>query len=477
MYWNRLFRAGLIGLALSAPIVTDASAQSVLKVMRGATSSNISVSVNRAIVMEADRPFAELSVANPGIADIATLGERTIYVLGKAPGRTTLTILGPEGELITNVDVQVSPDLAEFKERLRDILPNEPIEVRTASDGIILSGRVGGARKVSRALELAERYAPGRVTNLMVVGGTQQVMLKVRFAEMSRSVGKDLGTNLGAALAGNDNDPGGVAFGGGTASGLATGVLVPVGEENDPEGNGAEGGLLFDGNVTGGLGVTLLNMGDFTVNLLIQALENKGLVRTLAEPNLVAVSGESASFLAGGEFPIPVDAGDGAITIEFKTFGIQLDFSPTVIDEDLVRLDLRTEVSSIVEFVEGSPSFSNRSASTSVEMRDGQSFAIAGLLQDDFTDAVSQVPWLSDVPILGSLFRSSSFTRLQTELVIIVTAHMVSPTDGDLLTLPTDRVRIPSELDLFLNGNIEGTPEVRDVARQDFQGSYGYVME
>ncbi|MEM8870558.1 MAG: type II and III secretion system protein family protein [Pseudomonadota bacterium] len=473
MYWNRLFKAGLAALALSAPLVPDASAQSVLQVMRGATSNNISVSVNRAIVMEADRPFAELSVANPGIADIATLGERTIYVLGKAPGRTTLTILGPEGELITNVDVRVSPDVAEFKERLRDILPKEHIEVRTANDGIILSGRVSGARKVSRALELAERYAPGRVTNLMSVGGTQQVMLKVRFAEMSRSVGKSLGTNLGATFAGSDAT--GVIFGGGTGSGVATGVLVPVGTET-ADGGGA-GQLLFDGNTTGGIGVSLLDLGDFTVNLLIQALENKGLVRTLAEPNLVAISGEPATFLAGGEFPIPVDAGDGAITVEFKEFGIQLDFTPIVIDDDIIRLDLRTEVSSIVEFVEGLPSIQSRQASTTVEMRDGQSFAIAGLLQDDFTDAISQVPWLSDVPILGSLFRSANFTRLQSELVIIITPHLVSPTNGDLLALPTDRMRIPTELDLFLNGNIEGTPAVRDVARQDFQGSYGYVLE
>lgn len=473
MNWNRLFKAGLMGLALSAPIVTDASAQSVLKVMRGATSSNISVAVNRAIVMEADRPFAELSVANPGIADIATLGERTIYVLGKAPGRTTLTILGPEGELITNVDVQVSPDLAEFKERLRDILPREPIEVRTANDGIILSGRVGGARKVAQALELAERYAPDRVTNLMTVGGTQQVMLKVRFAEVSRSVGKELGTNLGVLFSGND--AGGGGFLGGTASGIATGV---VGADADDGAGVAGSTFIVDGTSAAAIGVSLLDLGDFTVNLLLQALETKGLARSLAEPNLVAVSGESASFLAGGEFPIPVDAGDGAITVEFKTFGIQLDFSPTVIDEDLIRIDMRTEVSSLDTVFGEIPSFTNSSASTSVEMRDGQSFAIAGLLQDNFDDSVSQVPWLSDVPILGALFRSSEFLRAQTELIVVITAHLVSPTDGDLLALPTDRVQIPTEFDLFVNGNISGgTQEVQDVARQDFQGSYGYVME
>lgn len=457
MFWNRLFKATLIGLVLSAPIAPGVSAQSVLKTMRGATSDNISVSVNRAVVMEADRPFAELSVANPGIADIATLGERTIYVLGKTPGRTTLTILGAEGDLITNVEVVVTPDIAEFKERLREILPREPIEVRTANDGIILSGRVSGARKVSRALELAERYAPGRVTNLMMVGGSQQVMLKVRFAEVSRDVSKNLNSSGVLSTTGPD---GFATIAGGPNASASTGI-------------GADafgGGAILSG----------FTVGDLAVNLLLEALENKGMARTLAEPNLVAISGESASFLAGGEFPFPVSEGDGAISIEFKPFGVGLDFTPTVIDDDLIRLELATEVSSIevIQTQAGpTPNVSSSTASTQVELRDGQSFAIAGLLQDDFTDNLGQVPWLGDVPILGALFRSTSYTRRQSELVIIVTAYLVSPTDGDLLALPTDRMRIPTEMELFLGGKVEGSPVVRDVARQDFQGSYGYVME
>ena len=461
MHWNRMIKAGLVGLVLSAPLASASFAQSVLQVMRGATSSNISVSVNRAIVMEADRPFAELSVANPAIADIATLGERTIYVLGKAPGRTTLTILGPEGELITNVDVVVSPDLAEFKERLREILPKEPIEIRTANDGIILSGRVSGARKLSRALELAERYAPGRVTNLMMVGGSQQVMLKVRFAEMSRTVAKTLESNIGIETIGSDGA--GIVFGGDSSS-------LSIDSGFNP--------LVFSngGSAAGGAGV-IFGVGDLTVALMIEALESKGMVRTLAEPNIVAISGEDASFLAGGEFPIPVAGDDGQTTIEFKEFGIILDFTPTVIDDDLIRLDLNTEVSAIEEIIDGFPTTSTRNASTSVEMRDGQSFAIAGLLQDDFQDSIGTVPWLGDIPILGNLFRSTSYQRRQSELVIIITPHIVTPVDGDALALPTDRMRIPTEAQLFINGQVEGTPVVQDVARQDFQGSYGYVME
>jgi len=197
MKLNNLLRAGLVGATLALPMSQPATAQNVLNVMRGAASNSISVAVNRAVVMESDRVFAEVSVANPGIADVAALSDRNLYVLGKVPGRTTLTLLGPDGGLITNVDIRVAPDIAEFKERLREILPRERVEVRTANDGIVLSGQVTSSQKLARALELAERYAPERVTNLMSVGGTQQVMLKVRFAEMQRNVAKSLSSSFG----------------------------------------------------------------------------------------------------------------------------------------------------------------------------------------------------------------------------------------------------------------------------------------
>ena len=195
MNLSSLIRAGALGVAVLSATTVVANAQNVLSVMRGAASDNINVAVNRAIVLESDRVFAEVSVANPGIADVAALSDRNLYVLGKIPGRTTLTLLGPNGGLITNVDIRVAPDIAEFKERLKEIMPRERIEVRTANDGIVLSGSVTSAPRLARAIELAERYAPDRVTNLMNVGGTQQVMLKVRFAEMARSVSKNLSTS------------------------------------------------------------------------------------------------------------------------------------------------------------------------------------------------------------------------------------------------------------------------------------------
>ncbi|MEO1613065.1 MAG: pilus assembly protein N-terminal domain-containing protein, partial [Pseudomonadota bacterium] len=194
-----LFKAMIAAAVLTAGPIERAAAQAdnnILRLARGATSSDVNVNVNRAIVLESAQRFAEVSVANPDIADVAALSDQTIYILGKTPGATTLTLLGEAGRLITNVDIQVTADLSEFKQRLREVLPNEEIEVRSAAGGVILSGVVSGARKIDTAVNLANLYAPDRVTNLMVVGGTQQVMLKVRFAEMQRTVSKALSSSF-----------------------------------------------------------------------------------------------------------------------------------------------------------------------------------------------------------------------------------------------------------------------------------------
>jgi pilus assembly protein CpaC len=372
--------------------------------------------------------------------------------------------LSPDGQLISNVDVHVTPDIAEFKERLQQILPGEHIEVRTANDGIVLSGQVSSTAKLDRALDLANRYAPDRVSNLMVVGGTQQVMLKVRFAEVSRTVTKNFSSSLGFGD--------GARGSGGTGRLIGTGATPSATRAFDPE---AAGGIRFGGSV-GGL--------EFSV--LLEALEAKGMVRTLAEPNLTALSGQEAKFLAGGEYPVPVSQTNNTVTVEYKPFGVELNFTPVVVDQDIINLSIDAAVSSI------DPSngisiagfqidaFKRRETSTTVEMRDGESFAIAGLLQDDFLDTATQLPWIGDVPILGALFRSANYQRAQTELVIIVTPHLVSPVAGEALALPTDRVRIPTERELFLFGEVAKGPKkgaAAEVARQDFSSSYGYVME
>ncbi|MGR3714104.1 MAG: type II and III secretion system protein family protein [Shimia sp.] len=458
-------KAALLGIVVGVVPLASAPVQAeTLRVVRSGASSSLGVPMNRAVVVESDVPFAELSIANPAIADISSLSERTIYVLGKSPGRTTLTLLDAAGKLITNVEVSVAPDISEFKERLQQILPGEKIEVRTANDGIVLSGIVSSVQKQQRALDLAARYAPERVSNLMVVGGIQQVLLKVRFAEMQRNVAK----SLGAGLSVSDG-----------SSTIATGGFL---RGTDADGNiqlsdGAAGGALFR-----------FSAGSLSVGILLEALETKGVVRTLAEPNLTALSGQEASFLAGGEYPIPVAQDDGNTSVEFKPFGVEMNFIPRVVDGDLINLELQAAVSSLdtangySDGVRTIAAFKRREASTTVELRDGESFAIAGLLQDDFSDNNSQVPWLGDIPVLGALFRSADFQRSQSELVIIVTAHLVTPTSGEALALPTDRVKPPTEQELFLFGHVTGGEKKQkgaagEVAKQDFSGSYGYVMD
>lgn len=471
MKTNLWMKAALFGLAVTSfPLAPNASAEE-LRVVKSGTAATLDVPMNRAIVVESDVPFSELSIANPGIADISSLSDRTIYVLGKSPGITTLTLLDGTGRLITNVEVKVAADVTEFKERLRQILPGEKIEVRTANDGIVLSGTVSSSQRLQRALDLAERYAPERVSNLMSVSGVQQVMLKVRFAEMQRNVSKSLSVSLG--------------FNGGNSFGVNGGVgtlnnqpaLTNALNGNIPVVNDNVGAVLFG-----------FNAGSIQVGLLLEALEQKGVVRTLAEPNLSALSGQEANFLAGGEFPIPVAQENNTVTIEYKPFGIELKFIPRVVDGDIINLEMNAAVSAVDPTNSVTlngfsvPAFTRRETSTTVEMRDGESFAIAGLIEDEFLDNAAQLPWLGDVPVLGALFRSSDYQRSQTELVIIITAHLVTPTRGEALALPTDLVKPPSENALFLYGKVSQTDNPRsraanEVAKQDFSGSYGYVMD
>ncbi|MBE1296275.1 MAG: general secretion pathway protein [Rhodobacteraceae bacterium] len=468
MAFRRFLAAALTGLSLVCVAVPDGALANGVRVVKKGASASLDVPMNRAVVVESDVPFAELSIANPSIADISSLSDRTIYVLGKSPGLTTLTLLDASGRLITNVDVRVAADVSEFKERLRQILPGEKIEVRTANDGIVLSGTVSSSERLQRALDLAERYAPDRVSNLMSVGGVQQVMLKVRFAEMQRSVSKSLSSSLGVN--------------GGSSFGVNGGVNTL---NNQPALTGALGGSIPDANSNTGAILFGFNVGSVQVGLLLEALEQKGVVRTLAEPNLSALSGQEAKFLAGGEYPVPVAQEDGLITVDFKPFGIELNFIPRVVDEDIVNLELKAAVSAIdpTNTLElnglSINAFSRRETSTTVEMRDGESFAIAGLIKDEFLDNASQLPWISDVPVLGALFRSADYQRSQTELVIIVSAHLVTPTRGEALALPTDRIKPPSEADLFLFGRTARSRSgpASEVAKQDFNGSYGYVMD
>lgn len=430
------------------------------------------VPVNKSQVLRVDQPFTELLIGNPEIADVVALTNQTVYVLGKQLGTTNLTIYGPRRQLLAVLDLIVSFDVDSLKAKLHEVMPGEAIEVRPVNGGILLSGVVSNATSLSDALAIAEQYAPKSVTNAMTVQGSQQVMLHVKFAEVSRSVVRELGIGHDLLVTGD------LTFN------LITRSALPI----------ATGSLPF------GVG-TIDTGGNPDLETTFQTLEENGLAKTLAEPTLIALSGDTASFLAGGEFPIPVESEDDTITVEFKEFGVGLGFTPTVIGKDLINLVVAPEVSridpsiSVQTALVSVPGLSTRRAKTTIELRDGQSFAIAGLLQENYQNAISGLPWLSDIPILGALFRSTGFQRQETELVILVTPRLVKPAPSmaDLAT-PVDRLVLPTDAELFLFGQTEGegsgtTPQAPNVSAQPsgadalnknqvgFSGSYGYILE
>lgn len=433
-----LGRMGLIfGVAVAFAVPVLAGQSVSMKAGNGGFAGELAVPLNKSHVIEVDVPFKRISIGNPEIADILPLTGRSFYVLGKKLGVTNLTLFDSRERVLTVIDVTVTYDITGLKTRIGELFANDPVEVRATSDGIVLSGSVGGGERVNQIVKLAQSYAPGKVTNLMSADGSQQVMLAVRFVEVNRQVGRALGlrTNVTASD---------VSF---------TTFSLPA---------------IVDALATAfGIGTGTIDAGDVTIDFLLEALETKGALRSLAEPNLVALSGDTASFLAGGEFPVPVaqatDADGTVITVEFKQFGVGLSFTPTVLDESRINLVVKPEVSSIdntsapvraADF--DIPGLKTSRVETTVELRDGQSFAIAGLYQDSFADNVDQLPWIGDVPVLGALFRSSSFLSKQTELVVIVTAHLVKPTLMSHLSTPADRFIPPSDLDLFLGGRTEG---------------------
>jgi pilus assembly protein CpaC len=420
------------------------------------------VPLNKSRVIEVDRTFKEVSIGNSEIADVVPLTQRTLYLFGRSLGSTSLTITDNRGSVVAVVDIVVSYDIDGLKTQLFELVPGETIEVRPASDGIVLSGEISTAARMQRALALANRYAPERVTNLMQVTGNQQVMLAVRFAEVARSVVKQLGANTDVLFQNGDVSVFG-AFG--------NGPII------DPLSFGATGAAL--------------TVGDLTLNTVLDALEEQGVVKTLAEPNLIALSGDTASFLAGGEFPIPVstnsDDNDLDVGIEFKEFGVSLAFTPTVLSDNLINLLLFTEVSAIdpstsVVFDNlRIPGLKTRRARTTVELGDGQSFAIAGLLRDDFEDAIRKFPFLGDVPLLGNLFKSKRYQLDQTELVVVVTPYLVQPAPVTSLLTPADTFVAPNEAEFFLEDKVFGSSRqpADDLGRQGaagIVGPYGYIL-
>jgi pilus assembly protein CpaC len=417
--------------------------------IRTYTPQKLNLVVGKSLVIDTPVAIKRVSLANPDIADTMVISPRQIYLTGKAVGTTNLTLWGGNDRVSTIFDVTVSSDLSQLKEKLQEILPGENIRVNAANDSVTLSGEVSSAANLSQALAVTEAFAPKKVVNLAQVAGVHQVMLEVRVAEMSRSLARRLGINFSIVREGD-------GFGVSMLNNL-TGIAGALSSTAQPT------GAPFAQALSSSINALLRFTGnDRTWTVFIDALKENGLVKILAEPTLVTLNGQEARFLAGGEFPVPVPQQFNVITITYKQFGVGLSFTPTVLSDDKISLRVAPEVSdldfSTAVVLQGFvvPGLTTRRASTVIELANGQSFAIAGLLRETVREAVAKFPVLGDIPILGALFRSTSFQKNESELIIIVTPHLVKPLDMARQPLPTDQYIEPNDFEWYLLGTLEG---------------------
>jgi pilus assembly protein CpaC len=468
----------------------------------------VKVIVNKSRTFRVDTAFSTIVAGSPDVADVKSLSDHLIYIQGKQTGTTNVILFDSSMKQIGILDVEVAIDTGNLQQNIQSSTGTRGIRVSSTEGQVVLSGTATDAVAAERAMAIATGSVPkgGSVVNAMSVAGPQQVMLEVRFLEVSRSAGRDLGVNL---YAGNANGSRGANTGlgvGGPAGGItgagrvlsnpATGapVVNPVtqGTVSTPGGLPllSTAATLASGSVPYATLLTnVLHFNGNTLDLMVNALETKGVLRRLAEPNLMALSGDAARFLAGGEFPVPIpttsQGGFPTISIEYKKFGVELAFVPTVLSRGVINLRVEPSVSELdfsnAVTIAGTtvPALTRRDARTTVELRDGQSFAIAGLLQTRNRQDVSQVPWIGSVPVLGTLFRSSSYQQEETDLVIIVTPRLVAPAvPGQRLASPLDSRLPANDVDFFLNGQMEVRKRYNDYVNSggEVKGPYGHII-
>jgi pilus assembly protein CpaC len=450
----------------------------------GTSSRALVVTLYKSRTIQLDRPFATAVVGSPDLIDALPMTDRGLYIQGKKIGTTNVSVFDQDQKLVAVVDVEVALDSRDLQGKIVAATGNRGIRVSSSNGQVVLSGQATDAVAAERAVAVARTVSPNGVVNAMSVAPSQQVMLKVRFLEASRDAGRDLGVNWFGA---NANGSRGATIGNsqfvttnGTTPANTTPGAIPLFQTT--------GSLI--GTAQAPFGVILANLVNkgTQIDVLITALETKGLIRRLAEPTLAALSGDTAQFLAGGEFPVPIAAtsANGIVTptIEFKPFGVRLSFTPTVLANSVINLRIAPEVSELdfanAVTISGTtvPSLIKRDATTTVELRDGQSFAIAGLLQANDLRANAQLPWIGSVPVLGALFRSLHYQKHETDLVIIVTPHLVQPASpGQRLATPFDK-RLPSnDVDYFVFGQpeIPKQPDTYD-SPAGVQGPYGHII-
>ena len=429
-----LLSAFVFALALAVGAVQTAPASAQTLSSEPVLRRTIHVPRDKSLSFRLPAAASKIVVAQPEIAKVTATSDSSFYVQGVEFGSTNLLVYGPGGRLQEVIDIRVGYDSDGLQQDLVAAFPGEPIGVRNLGEVLMLTGDISSSGIQASAERIAEKYAPDSVISRLTVRNSQQVILEVRILEASRSALQDVGVNL---------DIFNNSFSFASGQGLL-GATPPASMLQ-----------LFGGS------------GNVTIDSALQLLEEKGLVRTLARPNLVAVSGEHASFLAGGEFPFPVPADRDKITIQFRPYGVKLDFVPVVHDNGWIRLAVEPEVSQLDPAnsltIQGIsvPALTVRRANTTLELRPGDSFAMAGLFQRDYTNSIQQTPWLGNVPVLGALFRSARWKRQETELLIIVTPRLSTPADRSHPVIDALPGREPKALELQLLGKSLDKPLAR----------------
>jgi pilus assembly protein CpaC len=420
------------------------------------SGANLVLPLNKTVGVDLPTEIRDVIIGNPDIADIVVRSQKQIFLIGKKTGDTNVFFTDANGNLVRKIDVVVQPDVDGIQSNIAEMLPGEHIAVKGMGNSVVLSGTATSDGVVAKAREIARHFVAGdeNIITMLRVTSEQQVLIRVRVAEAKKTVLKELGVdNL-----------------------LSPQTLGPLTI------NAATTALGLGPDVAGTLGLATSD-GSSTIRLL----EQQGYIRTLAEPNLLAVSGETASMLAGGEYPIPIAQQNDTITVQYKPFGVILSFLPVVLDSGRISLRIGTEVSALSDqnTVTVSnitlKSFVTRRASSVVELPSGGELMIAGLLQNDITGSLSGVPGLMNLPILGALFRSTSFQRNETELVILVSAILAKPADPRQLALPTDGFVPSSDLDRYFLGHLQNIyvkkPPQGPTAPQSLQGPLGYIVQ
>ena len=455
----------------------SAKAERNVQIGAGKRTATVMVYIGKSEDVRTDTSFVEITVGDPEVADVNPLTDRSLSILGKKNGTTRVSVYAEGKKLVGVFDVEVVFDTSLLNTEIQRRFPQAQLRVSAVNGRIMLSGTAPDGPTVDKAVVIAKQFGPD-VINMVTVLQPQQVMLEVRFVEATRQAGRDLGvqwnvfgqhnlanignraptsqlpvTNTGGGLF---SQPG-VTVGGPNKSALGISPIEVAG--------------VLSGTAPFGVVVSKLISKGFETDAIINALEQKGVARALAEPNLVALSGDTASFLAGGEYPIPVPGSLGSITVDYKRYGVGLAFTPTVLTGGLINMKIEPEVSQLdfshMVTIAGLsvPPLIVRRASTTVELRDGQSFVIGGLLQSTNQNAIDQMPWLGDVPVLGALFRSASYQREETDLAIVVTPRLVRPArPGDVIKTPLDASLPVNDVDLFLMGKTEITPAAAKLA-------------